>query len=96
MTDARNKTALCHVLVFAMPCVGADFRTRLVKQNNIGCDKARQQTLSRLITDICRLLIVGMCIAVAHLCVSKILIMIITRLHIRLNCNDIFTPLPFD
>ena len=78
--------------VFDMPSVGAVFRQRIVKHIKIGCDKTRQQILSRLITDIVRLLIVGMYIAVALLCVPKILIMIISRLNIRQNSSDIFTP----
>ena len=86
--DARNTLVLSDASVFDMPSVGAVFRQRIVKHIKIGCDKTRQQILSRLITDIGRLLIVGKYIAVALLCVPKILIIII----IRLNSIDIFTP----
>ena len=54
-----------------MPTVGPVFHQQLVKHIKIGYDKTRQQILSRLITDIGRLLIVGLYIAVALVCVCR-------------------------
>ena len=89
--DARNTLVLSDASVSDMPSVGAVFRQRIVKHINFGCDKTRQQILRRLITGISQLLIVEMYVAFALLRVLKILIMIISRLNIRLNRSDILT-----